>query len=431
MKNLLIVLGILAFFQTFAQPQLEVESFTGDKTSFHGNSMIFSSPDNYRSFNWFANTSDADPKLTLNFNEFDGFDVVFVNNLLNIDGDDGRIGVGKFDPEAVFHIEKGDVPQLMVGDAGGNLAYFTVNQPTEAGSATDGIARFRDDGSTKFRINESAHTYQVQLFGDAQISGGVWSASDRNLKNDIEPLTSTLSKIARLQPRSYYYKHQDAPTKHLDLPEEFQFGLVAQELQEVFPNLVKTSIEYGEAGEELGEYSMVNYTGLIPVLLAGVQEQQQIIEEQATEMAQLKSDLEKIEHLDVLLSKAEYLEERLAQLEALETKMTAMENTIQNQASNGSNTSVLEVSPKAFLEQNAPNPFQGETNIRYFIPNEVQNAALQIRDMNGRLLKSFSITEKGAGSVLLKANELPNGQYTYSLLSGGKVMDSKQMVMVR
>ena len=437
MKKFLFVLSIFAYLQSFAQPQLELEAITGDNTTMTGTSLHFNSADNWRNFNWFANTSDANPNLSLTYQAFDGFDVVYITNLMYFDGDDGEVGIGVLDPEAVLHVQNGDKPQTLIGNAGGDLAYFTVNQPSSASSATGGIARFRDDGSTKFRINESSSTYQVQVFGEGQISG-MWNPSDRSLKKEIAPLSNALSKITQLQPKGYHYKHKDESLKYLGLPEEFQFGLIAQELKEVFPNLVRTSTQYGENGEDLGTLDMVNYTGLIPVLLAGMQEQQQIIETQAEEVEQLKSDLEKIEHLEELLSQATYLEERLAKLEDLEAKIATMENAIQQAQANSSNnlsnetpSSVLTLAPKAYLEQNAPNPFQEQTRIRFFVPNDVQQAELQIRNTKGQLLKSFNITEKGEGSVLIQANELPNGNYIYSLLSKGQVLDTKQMILMK
>jgi len=47
--------------------------------------------------------------------------------------------------------------------------------------------------------------------------------------------------------------------------------------------------------------------------------------------------------------------------------------------------------------------------------------------MNGRVLKSFSITSKGNGQVVVKATELPAGTYQYSLILDGRMVDSKKM----
>lgn len=110
----------------------------------------------------------------------------------------------------------------------------------------------------------------------------------------------------------------------MGLPEEKQLGLVAQELEEVFPNLIKNAYnpkihipesdakEQGlsytiteeakydeegnliyeaivEAGEEV-DFKAVNYSGLIPVLIKGIQEQQAIIESLEARIEQLESE---------------------------------------------------------------------------------------------------------------------------------------------
>jgi hypothetical protein len=47
--------------------------------------------------------------------------------------------------------------------------------------------------------------------------------------------------------------------------------------------------------------------------------------------------------------------------------------------------------------------------------------------MNGRILKSFSITLKGNGQPVVRAKVLPAGTYQYSLIVDGIMVDSKKM----
>ena len=86
---------------------------------------------------------------------------------------------------------------------------------------------------------------------------GSWvNGSDRSLKKEIMHLEkSQLSKLNRLKPSQYKYKSQETDI--------LQFGLIAQELQKIYPNLVREM-----DGKVLG----INYEGLIPVLVAAIQE---------------------------------------------------------------------------------------------------------------------------------------------------------------
>jgi len=159
-------------------------------------------------------------------------------------------------------------------------------------------------------------------------STGGYSASDRKLKKNIRNYEGAISDIMQLQPKVYEFDIDKYPT--MGLPEVEQLGLVAQELEEVFPNLIQethnpklqmsernakeqgldyeiiTPAEYGEDGEliqeaivEAGEavdFKAVNYTALIPVLIKGIQEQQAIIEANEAMIEDLKARIEALEN---------------------------------------------------------------------------------------------------------------------------------------
>jgi len=81
------------------------------------------------------------------------------------------------------------------------------------------------------------------------------------------------------------------------------------------------------------------------------------------------------------------------------------------------------------LFQNQPNPFSSETTIRFEIPNRVNNAQLYICNMNGTLLKTFDINQRGSGNVTMNGNELNAGMYMYTLVADSKEVDTKKMIL--
>lgn len=85
----------------------------------------------------------------------------------------------------------------------------------------------------------------------------------------------------------------------------------------------------------------------------------------------------------------------------------------------------------AILEQNSPNPFDRQTTIRYTIPSEFHSATIQISDMKGHVLKTYSINQAGKGELIVNANELASGTYQNSLVVDGKVIDTKQMMLAK
>jgi len=115
-------------------------------------------------------------------------------------------------------------------------------------------------------------------------------------KKNIEPFSGGLDKVMALQPKSYDTK-RDEFKGTVDLPQGRQVGLIAQELQEVMPELVTdvqappnlTPEEIAAGVQKDGlKFKGVNYTGLIPVLIAAIKEQQAQIEALRSEVATLR-----------------------------------------------------------------------------------------------------------------------------------------------
>jgi hypothetical protein len=83
------------------------------------------------------------------------------------------------------------------------------------------------------------------------------SSSDINLKTNIREIDNPLEKVIQLNGVSFDWKETQEPS----------IGVIAQELEEVFPELVKQS----------NDHKTVNYNGLIGVLIEGMKKQQEQI----------------------------------------------------------------------------------------------------------------------------------------------------------
>lgn len=126
----------------------------------------------------------------------------------------------------------------------------------------------------------------------------LFQGSDAKLKRDVRTVEGALAKIAALRPAAYRFRVDEYP--ELGLPEGEQFGFVAQELQRVFPELVRESVsqalpsEPGAPPREGTRFESVNYTGLVPILVRAVQEQQCVVEEQGARIDALEARLEEL-----------------------------------------------------------------------------------------------------------------------------------------
>ena len=112
--------------------------------------------------------------------------------------------------------------------------------------AADGIGK---KSSTKLYFNPSTGRLSATI---------VNSLSDEKLKKDISTIDNALDKVKQLRGVDYTWKESEEKSK----------GVIAQELQEVFPELVSES----ESGLS------VNYNGIIGVLIEAIKEQQKQID---------------------------------------------------------------------------------------------------------------------------------------------------------
>lgn len=211
-----------------------------------------------------------------------------------------------------------------------NYAYSTSTYGNSYGSYNYAYGGGNYDyvyGSYNQAIGGNYTNYSVYSSGSSYATG-YWNSSDRKLKKNIRDYQGAMSDIMKLQPRIYDFDTEEYPT--MGLPEQQQFGLIAQELEEVFPNLVQAAhnpalemteeqaieqeLEYkvlhaaeiDEEGNEttpamvqVGEavdFKAVNIDGLIPVLIKGIQEQQEIIEANEAMIDELKARIETLEN---------------------------------------------------------------------------------------------------------------------------------------
>lgn len=143
-------------------------------------------------------------------------------------------------------------------------------------------------------IGSTCGGYAGYFSGDVYVSGTITSTSDAAKKTNINDFTGALSIITQLKPKTYNYK-VDAD---LALPTEKQYGFLAQELEQVLPELVKEIETLGQGAPDkegnlepivTGEIKTVNYIALIPILVQGMQEQQKTIDLQQKRIEELEA----------------------------------------------------------------------------------------------------------------------------------------------
>lgn len=253
--------------------------------------------------------------------------------------------------------------------------------------------------------------------GNVHYTGRLTAGSDAKLKANIQPLKtdSALALLAKLQPKTYTYN--SSAVQNLGMPTGKQYGLIAQEVQQVLPELVshitqpETRNLKGQVIHQQEHYLGLNYQGLIPVLIGAVNEQQR-----------------KIDSLNNLLNnKLAALENRINNccgiggINHKTDETTPNENAVSVELSN---TQVI------VLEQNAPNPFAEQTTINYHIPTGMGDGQMVFTDMLGNIIKTAEV-KNGYGTLTVFAQNLSSGQYSYTLIVNGKTIATKKMMKQR
>ena len=80
------------------------------------------------------------------------------------------------------------------------------------------------------------------------------------------------------------------------------------------------------------------------------------------------------------------------------------------------------------LWQNNPNPFNTSTVIRFSVPENTNDAWIYLFDMKGLLLRQFRL-DASSESLTINGGELQPGMYFYSLIVGGREVDTKKMIL--
>jgi len=179
----------------------------------------------------------------------------------------GRVGIGTNNPNSTLHIDGlGGQNPIRAAIAGQTKFHVSSNGGVSIGTPSappgNGLAVSGNVG-----IGTTTPAQKLTVVGDASITGALVAPSDRRLKENIESIENALELINKLQPRTYV--HEENKIKELGLSEDIQYGLIAQELEEILPSLV---VDKALTDVDGLSYKGVEYEQLIPILIQSIKE---------------------------------------------------------------------------------------------------------------------------------------------------------------
>ncbi|MDL2313281.1 tail fiber domain-containing protein, partial [Bacteroidales bacterium OttesenSCG-928-B11] len=225
----------------------------------------------------------------------------------------GNVGIGTTNPSVKLQIA-----------GGGN--YIKIDPVNLSGIGSNIGALYFWESTTGFN----------KLYGSTY-----YNHSDERSKENILSIENAISILKRISGYSYFFKDASIETR------QREFGVLAQQVEKVLPELVSTV-----QMENDQEVKLVNYAGFIPFLIEAIKEQQ----------IEIETLQQKIEEL-----------EKCCQTKEEGKNILNFELTDPTDG----DTEIIKV------YQNAPNPFHSTTTIQCYIPQTVQKAQLCIYNMQG------------------------------------------------
>jgi len=118
----------------------------------------------------------------------------------------------------------------------------------------------------------------VEIIGSGTYTGSWTQASDERYKSNIKPLLSISNKVNLLQPVEYEWNKDEFPENNF--PDGNQVGLIAQEVEKLFPEIVATKKD---------GYKSIDYSKISVLLIQAIKEQSDEINKMKRELEELKS----------------------------------------------------------------------------------------------------------------------------------------------
>ncbi len=229
---------------------LDVNGVIKSSNAVYGTSLNLSGSG--QALNWPGNTERIQANSSSHYMQ------LITNNTeaIRIDSS-GKVGIGTSTPSSALHVANGEVTL----DNGhtlifGSSAYSFITGGDGAGSylslGTSGASVLNINVAGQVGIGTQAQQYPLHVIGDINsstrlringtqvcTSAGCTASSDLRLKENVRPLANSFEKITQLQGVEYDWIDKEK------YGQQHQVGLIAQDLEKVYPEVVITDPESG------------------------------------------------------------------------------------------------------------------------------------------------------------------------------------------
>lgn len=238
-------------------------------------------------------------------------------------------------------------------------------------------------------------------------TNGTYITSDSQFKTNVQPLNPMTDILNALNPVSYTFL-QSGNAAQMNFENTTQIGFIAQEVQQFLPQLVR-SASHPEKIDSAGNllhpsfnYESMNYTGLIPIMIKGFQEQHQRINQVLEQNNQLAAQVQNLQNQ--LIDLAACLTEEFPGFCVTNSEMSIQTENVRE---------------KECWLSCSPNPFNEQTVIKLFLPENSRNGQLKLINMEGKTVREIDIVDRGEIEILMTRSNLTKGKYICVLYADG------------
>lgn len=308
-------------------------------------------------------------------------------------------------------------------------SYYDINQYNIGVYASADTSSGIDIG-----LYAEGEEYAILTYGAVGTTGMPIILSDESVKTDIQNLSNASDILAQLQPKTYMMVNPEGHDLNFD--DDLQYGFLAQDVEPILPNVVE-DFNIPDVLDSTGfvENTHLNLKGIqydefIPLLVAGFQEQNATVTNQA---AQISAQNDQIANMEAQLETQEN------QLQEMQNKMATMSESVRNMQAKTANCcncptkgTTGSIAPNGGKEmqlgQNIPNPFTNQTRIEFSLP-ESAAVILEITDEVGRPLERLIDAQMNEGrhSAVWDGSGFAPGVYFYTLYANGQLLTKKMI----
>jgi hypothetical protein len=149
--------------------------------------------------------------------------------------------------------------------------FFRLNSANTSTNNSYNAIQFAAGGTERFKVADSGNV--------ANTNNSYGSLSDIKLKENITDATPKLAQLNQVRVVNY----------NLISDSNKQLGVIAQELEQIFPRMIDESPDRDAKGNDLGTVTKsVKYSVFVPMLIKAIQEQQALITQLQADVAALK-----------------------------------------------------------------------------------------------------------------------------------------------